>query len=223
MIKAVLFDLDNTLIDFMKMKKMCVENAADAMIDAGLEMKKKEATEKLFKEYWKIGIEHDQIFQIFLEKVDGEINYKILGSAIAAYRKTVITYLEPYPHVIPTLTELKTRGIKIGIVTDAPKIKAWIRLCALKLHYYPDTVITAEDAGERKPSTKPFKKALKELQVKPKECLMVGDWIDRDAEGAKKLGIKTCFAKYGHIQGKTEGADYTINDIKELLELISNA
>lgn len=223
MIKAVLFDLDNTLIDFMKMKKMCVENAADAMIDAGLEMGREEATEKLFKEYWEIGIEHDQIFQRFLEKVDGEINYKILGSAIAAYRKTVISYLEPYPHVTSTLTELKIKGIKIGIVTDAPRIKAWIRLCALKLHHLPDTVITVDDTGERKPSTKPFKKALQELQTKPQECLMVGDWIDRDIEGAKKLGIKTCFAKYGHIQGKTEGADHTINDIKELLEIIDNA
>ena len=41
MLKSVIFDLDNTLIDFMKMKKLACEAAIDAMIDAGLEADKK--------------------------------------------------------------------------------------------------------------------------------------------------------------------------------------
>jgi len=49
MIKAVLFDLDNTLVDFMKMKEMAVEGAVDAMIDAGLNLTKEEAIEKFTK------------------------------------------------------------------------------------------------------------------------------------------------------------------------------
>ena len=40
MTKAIIFDLDNTLIDFVKMKRMSIEAAASAMIDAGLEQKK---------------------------------------------------------------------------------------------------------------------------------------------------------------------------------------
>lgn len=185
MIKAVLFDLDNTLVDFMKLKRMCVENSVDAMIDAGLDLRRDEAVQTLFDEYWKVGIENDRIFQSFLERVQGDVDYKILGSAIAAYRRTVISYLEPYPHVVETLIELKRRGIKIGVVTDAPKLKAWVRLCSLKLHYFPDVVVTAEDAGAKKPDEKPFRRALEELDLKPGECLMVGDWVERDIEGAK--------------------------------------
>jgi putative hydrolase of the HAD superfamily len=45
MIKAVIFDFDNTLMDFMRMKKAAVETAVDAMIDAGLPYKKEEMIE----------------------------------------------------------------------------------------------------------------------------------------------------------------------------------
>ena len=41
MIKAILFDLDNTLIDFFRLKKKCCNAAIDAMISAGLKIKKK--------------------------------------------------------------------------------------------------------------------------------------------------------------------------------------
>ena len=46
MIQAVIFDLDNTLLDFMRMKKQSCEAAISAMIDAGLDMKKEKALEK---------------------------------------------------------------------------------------------------------------------------------------------------------------------------------
>ena len=43
MIKAILFDLDNTLIDFMTMKRKCCEAAIDSMIASGLDMKREKA------------------------------------------------------------------------------------------------------------------------------------------------------------------------------------
>ena len=67
MIKAVLFDLDNTLIDFVKMKKIACEQAISAMIDAGLEMKKGQGMKILFTLYDKYGWENQKIFQHFLQ------------------------------------------------------------------------------------------------------------------------------------------------------------
>ena len=66
MIKAVLFDLDNTLIDFMKVKRSSVNAAINAMLAAGIKLKKKKATKILYGLYKKHGIEHQQIFQKFL-------------------------------------------------------------------------------------------------------------------------------------------------------------
>lgn len=221
MIKAVLFDLDNTLIDFMRMKKMSIEESVDAMIDSGLNIKKDDAIILIYKLYEKKGIEDKNIFQKFLKKVTGRIDYKILANGIVAYRRVRSSFLAPYPRVRNTLLKLKSKGLKTAVVTDAPKLKAWIRLCSMKLDDIFDVVIAYEDTKKHKPSKLPFKKALEELKVMPEECLMVGDWPERDIKGAKKLGMKTCFAKYGAFKqyGKVN-ADYIIENIEELLRII---
>ncbi|MBL7961993.1 HAD-IA family hydrolase, partial [bacterium] len=102
-----------------------------------------------------------------------------------------------------------------------PTREAWLRLCYLKLHHVFDAVVTYEDTFERKPHPAPFKKALSLLMVEAQETLMIGDWAERDMLGAKQLGMKTVFARYGDIfDTKEPGADYEINDIIELLDIL---
>ena len=222
MIKCVIFDLDNTLIDFMTMKKASCDAAIAAMIGAGLEMDKEKATKILFDLYDKHGMEYKLIFQKFLKKVSKKIDYEILAQGIVAYRRVRAGFLEPYPNVAEVLFELKQRGVKLAIVSDAPRLKAWIRLVAMKINHLFDAVVTFDDTREFKPSNKPFMFAFKKLKVKPHECLMVGDRPERDIEGAKKLGMSTCFAKYGNpkFKKKDSHADYEINSIKELLDIV---
>jgi len=221
MIKAVLFDLDNTLIDFMQMKRNSCGAAISAMIDAGLKVKKEKALKRLFKLYDKYGLEEKTIFQKFLKGEVGRVDYRILANAIVAYRNVRTSYLAPFPHTDYVLIKLKSKGIKLAIVSDAPKLKAWLRLMAMKIGNFFDVVVTYEDTGKLKPHKLPFKAALTKLNLKPQECLMVGDMPHRDIEGAKKLGMKTCFAKYGDPTKKRKGnADYEIKDIKELLKIV---
>ena len=220
MMKVVIFDLDNTLIDFMTMKKISCDAAITAMIGAGLNVDKSKAMKELFSLYDKYGLEEKMIFQKFLKKMTKKIDYEVLASGIVAYRRVRTGFLEPYPHVAETLFELKQREIKLAIVSDAPRLKAWIRLVSMKINHLFDVVVTFEDTKELKPSTKPFRIAFKKLRVKPQECLMVGDRPERDIKGAKKLGMVTCFAKYGNPKAKASEADYEINDIKELIEII---
>ncbi len=220
MIKAVLFDLDNTLIDFMRMKRNSCEAAISAMIDAGLKVKKEKALKKLFKLYYIYGLEDKKIFHKFLKEETGKVDYRILANAIVAYRSVRTSYLKPFPHTDYVLLKLKSKGIKLAIVTDAPRLKAWLRLMAMKIGNFFDVVVTYEDTKQLKPSSLPFEAALNKLKLKPQECLMVGDLPHRDIEGAKKLGIKTCFAKYGNGTVKNSKADYEISDIKELLKIV---
>lgn len=219
MIKAVIFDLDNTLIDFMKMKQLSCDAAISAMIDAGLNVNKRKATRELFFLYDKYGLEEKTIFQKLLKKLQKKVDYEILASGIVAYRRVRAGYLEPYPHALEVLFELRRRGIKLAIVSDAPRLKAWIRLVSMKINHLFDVVVTFDDTKEMKPSTLPFKLTFKKLRSRPQECLMVGDRPERDVKGAKKLGMITCFAKYGNPKAESN-ADYEINDIKELLEII---
>jgi putative hydrolase of the HAD superfamily len=223
-IKAVLFDLDNTLIDFLKMKKMSVEAAITAMIDAGLPMKKEAAMKVLWDLYDKYGIEYSKIFQKFLVKTLGSIDWKILASGIIAYRNVKTSFLEPYPHVIPTLIKLKERGYKLGVVSDAPRMKAWLRLAAMKISDFFDVVITLDDTDRKpKPNPAPYKAALLKMGLKPDEVIFVGDNPNRDILGAKRLGIRTVLAKYGEwtkAKDKSMRPDHEINDVKELLDIL---
>lgn len=221
-IKAIIFDLDNTLVDFMRVKKQSIDEAMSAMIGAGLNIDKEKGLKMLYKIYDKHGIEYKEIFQEFLKKTIGKIDYKILASAIVAYRRIKLGFLDTYPATHRTLLKLKTEGYKLAILSDAPRIRAWMRLASLKLIDFFDIVVTFEDTKEHKPHKKPFLEVLKRLNLKPEECLMVGDWPERDIKGAKAVGMKTCFARYGYHQKKDIkiNSDYVIDDIKELLEIL---
>ena len=220
MIKAVIFDLDNTLIDFMKMKKLSCEAAIDAMIAAGLKIKHDVGLKLIYELYGKHGMEEKTVFQKFLKILNKKIDYKILAAGIVAYRKVRAGLLEPYPNVESVLLNLKAKGLKLGIISDAPGLKAWIRLESMKLSNYFDVVITFEDTKQLKPSKLPFEAALKQLRLKPKECLMVGDWPERDIKGAKAVGMVTCFARYGNNKAAKTEADYEIDEIREVLNIV---
>ncbi len=224
MVKAVLFDLDNTLLDFVKMKNMSVEAAIAAMIDAGLPMKKEKALKVLWDLYDDYGIEYGNIMQKFLEEVLGKIDWKILARGIIAYRRVKSGFLEPYPHVIPTLIKLKENGYKLAVVSDAPRMRAWLRLAAMKITDFFDVVITMDDAeGKLKPDPLPYEMALKKLKLKPDECVFVGDNTNRDVTGAKNLGMKTVLAKYGEWSKPSKMSrkpDYEITDISQLINVL---
>lgn len=222
-IKAIIFDLDNTLVDFMKMKEVAIDAAADAMIDAGLPMKKKEAYERIFSVYKEKGIEYQQVLDSFLIQAFGKIDMKILAAGIIAYRRARESVLVSYPRVTITLLELLKRGLKLAVVSDAPRLQAWLRLYGLNIHNYFDVVVTYEDTNKRKPDAEPFRKSLELLKLAPDEVIMVGDWPERDIVGAKPLGMKTVFARYGDTFGtKQSGADWDIDDIYELVKIVDN-
>lgn len=221
MVKVVIFDLDNTLTDFMRMKENAVDAAVQAMVDAGLRFPPEQIKNKIYQVYEEKGIEFQNVFDVALKELLGEVDFKVQAAGIVGYRRAKEASLVLYPHVRITLIELMKRGIRMAVVSDAPRMEAWLRLCYLQLHHMFDFVSTFEDTGERKPSPVPFQRALDFFQVAPDEAIMVGDWPERDITGAAKLGIRTVFARYGNTFGTmASGAHHDINDIYELVDII---
>jgi putative hydrolase of the HAD superfamily len=221
MVKAVIFDLDNTLVDFMSMKRQAVSAAIHSMIDAGLRLPPDEVQTRIDLIYKERGIEFQSVFDQLLYDLFQKVDYKILSAGIIAYRRAREAALVPYPHVNMTLVELIKRGLKLAVVSDAPSREAWLRLCYLNFHHLFDAVVTFDDTGERKPSPAPFRRALDLLQVQPREAVMVGDWAERDMVGAAQVGITTVFARYGDAFGTVEtNADYEVADIADLIGVI---
>ena len=223
MIKAVIFDLDNTLLDFISMKESAVSSAVQAMIEAGLDLDEKSSYERIITLYQETGWENQQIFDIFLKEKTGEVDNKYLAAAIVSYRRAREATLRLYPDVQRTLNILAKMGLKLAVVSDAPSREAWMRIYYLNLHHVFDLVLTFDDVGERKPSPKGFEMALEKLGIKTDEALMIGDWPERDVAGASKLGIKTIYAKYGDTFGTVEsGADWDVENIYEVVGIIKS-
>ena len=220
-IKGVIFDLDNTLLDFMKMKEVAVKSAIRGMIEAGLEADERESFKDIISIYEEFGWENQKVFDVFLNKSIGYVDNKFLAAGIVAYRRSREANLLAYPNVNRTLVNLTKLGIKLAVVSDAPSREAWMRIYYLNLYHFFDAVITFDDSGERKPSSKPFEMALKILNLEPQDSLMIGDWPERDVVGAKQIGMRTAFAVYGDTFGtKDSGADWDIIDISEIISII---
>lgn len=222
MIKAVIFDLDNTLLDFMKMKEFAVKAAITGMQEAGLDIDSDEAYDRIIEMYNEKGWENQQIFDLFLTEKIGHVDNKLLAAGIVSYRRAREANLQVYPNVNNTLSQLMKMNIKLAIVSDAPGREAWMRLYYLNLHHIFDVVLTFDDTGAHKPSPIPFKMALDKLNSSAENTLMIGDWPERDVEGAKQLGIKTIFARYGDTFGTIEsGADWDVDDIHQIVDIVS--
>ena len=177
-IRAVFFDLDNTLIDFLQMKQESCKAAADAMVSYGLQMTNAGAYDRLMKVYFSSGIESDIAFTEFLKR-ENQFDHKILAAAINAYLDAKAKNLKPYPNVKPTLRQLTKKGIFLSIVTDAPKTKAYQRLLGMKIEPFFKFVVGYEDANQLKNTGLPFRFSIELLKkelgaIRNEEILMVG-------------------------------------------------
>jgi putative hydrolase of the HAD superfamily len=223
-IRAILFDLDNTLIDFMQMKEEACKAAVQAMIAAGLKMNEKEAYTRLMKTYFALGLESDIAFTQFL-KENGQFDHKILAVAINDYLETKTNLVKPYPDVKLVLQKLRKKGILLTIVTDAPKTKAYQRLLIMGIEPYFKFVVGFEDTNSKKQTGLPLMLALEILQkevpdIINSEILMVGDSIERDLAPAKKLGLRTALSKYGQREKEKGAPDYELASIHDLTKIV---
>jgi HAD superfamily hydrolase (TIGR01549 family) len=224
-IRAILFDMDNTLIDFMRMKEESCNAAVKAMILNGLDMDEEQAFTQLMNTYFDLGLESDCAFTNFLRGV-GQFDHKILAAALNSYLKKKATLVEPYPDVELVLKRLNEMGLVTVIVTDAPKTKAYQRLLAMGIESYFKFVVGFEDTGNGKHTGLPLRLALDKLRKEVPdlmnlEILMVGDSIERDMEPAKKLGLITALAEYGHKGTfRSDSVDHELRTISDLLNIV---
>jgi putative hydrolase of the HAD superfamily len=231
-VKAVLFDLDNTLIDFMTMKRRASDAAARAMVAAGADFPfaALEAGDILFGEYLE-DIEGNDVFSRFLRKhhqqklsLSQHNVDRITAAAVNAYLRTKLLHTEPYAGVRRTLLALTRLGVRLAVLTDAPRFKAYQRLEAAGLVDYFDFVLTFDDSGERKPHEKPFRAAIDLFGMPPHQILMVGDWPEKDMAGARNVGMRTAWASYGRPgQPAPPEAEHQVSHPEELIRLVTLA
>ena len=125
--------------------------------------------------------------------------------------------------VAETLTELRHRGIRTGLCSNAPYHAATLReqLAHLGLDGLLDSATFSADAGWRKPSPRIFRRALADLGAEAAATVMVGDRVDEDIAGARAAGLRSVLLRqHRHEDDPTGLADAVIERIQELPALV---
>jgi len=236
LIRAIAFDIDNSILDFRTFKDNTALAAAKAIVKHGLKADSKKVYKQIFDVYDSKGIEYQKTFADVLGQYTLSANdfERAQQAAIQAYLKTKFTALKAYPGARQTILKLKKKGVLVGVVTDAPRNKAWQRLVIAELDDLFEVVVTHHDSGQHKPHPLPFKlfleqandklKAAGKKPLKPDEVLFVGDNPERDIKGAKAAGFKTALATYGWVLSKDskEKPDFRLTKIQNIEKILND-
>lgn len=130
-------------------------------------------------------------------------------------------YVHPFQNSKGTLLELRRRGYYTGIITNGPSVLQNTKLNASGLRPLVDVTIVSSDAGVAKPAPEIFWLAAEKLRVSPQECLYVGDHPVNDVQGAFGAGMQAVWMQYGTFQERQiDGAVPVIQEISQILDLL---
>lgn len=185
-IKAVLFDLDDTLYDESSYVDQAFENTAAYLAGRlGMPGRKEEFHRRMLELVKQDG--RGRIFDRLCEEAG--VAYPV-GELVEVYRSTE-PVLKLYPDAERLLEALEEKGIRTGLVTDGCGRVQHAKISALGLDRRLDSVVVTDDFGLKKPMSEVYEKCLQALGCIPGEAVYVGDNPRKDFYGARKLGIKT--------------------------------
>lgn len=200
MIKAVLFDLGETLV---------YSNPEDAfqriLTKHGMPKPIEEVREALIQGNKEFDInEHEGLTAQEFYKQWNIVELKHLGlegRKAGELAETInvewwkFAEFHVFPEVKGTLQRLKRAGLKLGIVTGGFEEDIKMIVPKTGLDKYFDVKVGVDTTGKRKPHPKAFRYALKQLGVRPFEAVFVGDNFENDYVGAQKVGILPVLVK----------------------------
>jgi len=228
-IKAVLFDLGGTLVDTPPQfdYETSIIQLHRSLLENGLSV--------AYEDYRKIHVEiRDRVYaKNSLREVSFGLRTcwalsrfglsyqptdRVIADATEAFMDSWIQARTMENDVPPLLRSLRN-SYRLGVVSNfAHSPTVWKTLERFNIARFFDAVVVSVDVGWRKPSSRIFRKALSTLAVPAPESVFVGDELDHDVEGAKKVGMLTVWldkAKATQATIKVQ-PDQTVHELKEL-------
>ena len=187
--KAVFFDIDDTLLDTSNFAELARHAAINTMVENGLPLKKNEAYNSLKEIISRKGSNYDKHFNLLTKSVFGEENNFLIALGMITYHNVKFALLRPFPKTTDILIYLKSKGYKLGVISNGLTIKQWEKLIRLNLHHFFDEIITSEEVGIEKPHPHIFEEALEKMNCKAEKSIMVGDKYEIDILGAINAGM----------------------------------
>lgn len=197
MIKAICFDLDGTLVDYVgNFQNLLLENARDLAIAPTLLEPFMQLTSKYTRSLANaLEIAKKSLSDLAIEEP------KNLAQLCQQLTQSYAKDIELLEGANSLLNFLKQKDIPLAIITNGPTDMQLASIYKVGIQDYFKTILVSGELGIRKPDTRIFQLACEQLQVQPEHCLMVGDKLDADIEGAKSIGMQTAWMSNEKLQG----------------------
>jgi putative hydrolase of the HAD superfamily len=211
-IKAVIFDLDGTLLDRDASVLKFINNQYDRWKEWLGHIPKEKYISRFIALDCRGYVWKDKVYQQLVEEYTiRKITWQmLLDDYVAEFHNSCI----PFPNLIGMLETLKNASIRLGIITNGKGQFQMDNIKSLGIERYFDTILVSEYEGIKKPNPEIFNKALRQLGVSTSESMYVGDHPENDIKGAKNIGMLGIWKK--DIQWDHVDADFVIEDLKEL-------
>jgi len=209
-LKAVLFDLDGTLIHSVDHIVDCWQHTARTCL--GREMTREEILPTLGR----------TLYDAFEEIAPGRSDelYEVYRAHQVVTHDSTVTMVEGTRE---TLEALKKAGMLLGVVTAKKLVTAMRGIDLFGLAAYFDTIVTLEDSSKHKPSPEPLLVAAQKLGIRPEEAVYVGD-ARVDIEAGHAAGMGTAWVTWGAgtlLNLQDVKPDFVFDRMDEVLSLLS--
>jgi len=218
--KAVLFDLDNTLLD----RTLTFERFTRSFIEAYLPFTEPTAKEEIFHRI----IELDQDGYKDKRVLFNELREELPWSAPPPTEELMDFYNAEYVNSAVLMEEADEVVDRIrskyrtGLITNGRTFIQYGKIDRLGLRERFDVILVSEEAGIKKPDPGLFRMALDRLGLEAKECLFVGDHPVNDVQGAAAVGMETIWMQVNQPwrEGLSARPKHVIRRISELSDLL---
>lgn len=217
-IKAVIFDLDNTILDRTSTFKAFTNHFLQTYF------KEHRSTQEMFERI--IALDQDGYkdkTELFSELID-ELPWNTkpsLADLLEYYKNQYVKCAVFMEHAQEVVLQLRKK-YKIGLITNGRTAIQYGKIDQLGIRDYFDVIVVSEEAGLKKPDPGIFQIALNKLQLKAAECIFVGDHPVNDIQGAAKIGMQTIWMKVNQPWNEEAAAKplYSITKLSDLLKFI---
>lgn len=218
--KAVLFDLDGTLIDtaadFIRIiQDMCKEEGRAVVAADLIRTQVSEGARAMVKLVYPELDVNDPVFLAHRQRF------------LDLYGADIAVDTDLFEGMYPLLAELEAHQIPWGIVTNKPRWLSEALLKALNLTERCAVLVCPEDVSKTKPDPEPMYLAAKQIQIAAEDCIYVGDH-PRDIDAGRAANMYTILAAYGYLPLEYKDdlnawkADCIVQNVKELQQIIRN-
>lgn len=228
-LRAVLFDIDDTLYPSSVYAANARRRAVEAMVRAGLEVPVDVALAELMEVVREFTSNYGQHFDKLVRRLAHRLRPGVQEAIVVA--AGVVAYhgakeeLAPFPDAVRALEALQRSALLRGVLTNGFTAKQAEKLVRLGLHemFSPNAIFISESVGIAKPHPKIFEIACDSLGVSPRETLYVGDHPRKDIDPAHEAGLLTCLRRdaghHSHEAG-VHPPDIVVSNFDELLRIL---